>query len=352
MIKKLVTIKDVAIASGVSIGTVDRIVHNRGRVSPETEKTVRQKIAELGFRPNIHASMLSVKKEFRIAVIIPFFQSGDFWSLINLGITKALEEYEALRIDLIPLYYNQFDEASFKQACEKCKEISPDGLLMAPIHKDLSWELVNTLNKKGTSTIFIDTMIPDCDYLAFYGINMFDSAYIAADLLFKRDPGIRRIVSFNIDRGNYPKNEAFEKRRNGLLQYISDFNLGCELVECPMSPSDFMGNINTFDGFFRANPDIRNIITFNSRAHLISDWMEIRGYRQFDLTGYDMIPSNMEGVRKGTITTLIAERTDLESYSALKSLIEHLAFGRIPEKRDNFFPIDILTKYNVDYYLG
>ena len=37
---KKVSIKDVAKRAGVSIGTVDRVIHNRGRVSEKTQKKV------------------------------------------------------------------------------------------------------------------------------------------------------------------------------------------------------------------------------------------------------------------------------------------------------------------------
>lgn len=45
----IVTIKDTARMSQVSIGTVDRVIHNRGRVSKETEDRVRRVIKETGY---------------------------------------------------------------------------------------------------------------------------------------------------------------------------------------------------------------------------------------------------------------------------------------------------------------
>ena len=47
-----VTINDVAKAAGVSKGTVDRVIHNRGEVSEKSRKKVLKVIEELGYKPN------------------------------------------------------------------------------------------------------------------------------------------------------------------------------------------------------------------------------------------------------------------------------------------------------------
>ena len=67
--------------------------------------------------------------------------------------------------------------------------------------------------------------------------------------------------------------------------------------------------------------------------------------------GYDMTPANVRALKKGTIRYLIAQRTDDQAFTATKALVEYLSLGTAPAMRDNLFPIDILTKYNVDYYL-
>ena len=41
---KTYRIKDIAEMSGVSTGTVDRILHNRGKVSEEAQKKVEEKV--------------------------------------------------------------------------------------------------------------------------------------------------------------------------------------------------------------------------------------------------------------------------------------------------------------------
>ena len=57
------TIFDVAKLSGVSRRTVDRVIHEKGRVSQETIEKVRKAIKELGYTPNPAASSLANRKE-------------------------------------------------------------------------------------------------------------------------------------------------------------------------------------------------------------------------------------------------------------------------------------------------
>lgn len=42
----------IAKLAGVSRGTVDRVLHNRGQVRPETEEKVQAVMQELDFQPN------------------------------------------------------------------------------------------------------------------------------------------------------------------------------------------------------------------------------------------------------------------------------------------------------------
>ena len=46
-----VTIQQIAEAAGVSRGTVDRALNNRGRINPEVAKQIRQIAEEMGYVP-------------------------------------------------------------------------------------------------------------------------------------------------------------------------------------------------------------------------------------------------------------------------------------------------------------
>ncbi|SEA24953.1 transcriptional regulator, LacI family [Alistipes timonensis JC136] len=350
--ERTATMEQVAQAAGVSIGTVDRVLHNREGVSEKTRKKVFKVINEIGYKPNIYASILSRRKDFSIVAIIPYFQTGEYWELVYSGITRAVKQSQGLNIDLKIFYYNQFDLESFRGACRNTIDAQPDALFIAPIYKEDTIRLVHRLTSLSIPVAYIDTKPENTDYLAYFGMPLFESGYLAADLLVGKDPGVKEVVSFNIDRGEAPPNDSMLTRHRGFRAYLDDNNPGCKLTDCSMSPFDFLHNMRLFDAFFEEHPDVKHIVTFNSRAHLVSDWMEIRGIRDKKLLGFDMLQANMRALKNGTISVLIAERTDKEAFNAVKSLIDFLVLRQRPRHRDNFSSIDILTRYNVDFYLA
>ena len=98
--QKRVTIKDVARLAKVSKGTVDRVIHNRGEVSEESRAKVMEVIEQLGYKPNMYASLLASKREYKIVALIPEFSEGEFWELMQRGISKAAREYAEFNVDI------------------------------------------------------------------------------------------------------------------------------------------------------------------------------------------------------------------------------------------------------------
>ena len=65
---KNIRLTDIARLANVSVGTVDRVIHNRGRVSEENIRRVKEIMEQVGYRPNLIARSLAVKKPSTIAL--------------------------------------------------------------------------------------------------------------------------------------------------------------------------------------------------------------------------------------------------------------------------------------------
>lgn len=76
----MITIKDIAKEANVSAGTVDRVLHNRGGVSQETETKIKKILKQKKFKVNLIASSLAMKKHYNLATLIPQYDEENlFW---------------------------------------------------------------------------------------------------------------------------------------------------------------------------------------------------------------------------------------------------------------------------------
>ena len=64
MDEKQYTIKDIAQMAGVSAGTVDRVLHQRGEVSESSKRKVEAILKEIDYQPNMYDIGLARKKKY------------------------------------------------------------------------------------------------------------------------------------------------------------------------------------------------------------------------------------------------------------------------------------------------
>ena len=77
------TIREVALKSGVGIGTVSRVINNSPQISEETRKKVLKAIKELNYVPNVAGKRLSQNRSYVIAIIVPVIDHPYFATLIE-----------------------------------------------------------------------------------------------------------------------------------------------------------------------------------------------------------------------------------------------------------------------------
>lgn len=67
----MVTIKDIAKATGVSPSTVSRVIADNPRISMQTKRKVRKAMKEMGYHPNVNARNLVSKSTKSLGIIMP-----------------------------------------------------------------------------------------------------------------------------------------------------------------------------------------------------------------------------------------------------------------------------------------
>ena len=92
----------------VSIGTVDRVIHNRGRVKQKTQERIERIIKDLEYKPNIFARNLALGANFKIAVIMPHGeQDGGYWLLPLNGIEQAINNLQHYNLSSQIFHYDK-----------------------------------------------------------------------------------------------------------------------------------------------------------------------------------------------------------------------------------------------------
>lgn len=85
-----VTIKDVARAAKVSIGTVSRVVNDQPSVDPETRRRITRVMADLGYAPNAVAQSMRTMVTRTVGFIVPDISNPN-WSCILRAASELLQ---------------------------------------------------------------------------------------------------------------------------------------------------------------------------------------------------------------------------------------------------------------------
>ena len=111
-----IRIKDIAEKAGVSVGTVDRVLHNRPNVSKSSREKVESVLKSINYQPNMYASALAYNKSYTFYCIIPKHESEAYWDEIEEGANKACEARRDFHIDVKMMYYERLQQMPKRQS--------------------------------------------------------------------------------------------------------------------------------------------------------------------------------------------------------------------------------------------
>ena len=131
---KKTSLEDIAKAAGVSIATVDRVVNQRGGVSPKSEAKVLEWASRLNLDRKIFRPTL---KSLRIAVLLPLAKNPFFAALRDAFVALDGGSNAAQ----IRIYIHTFDPIDTRAAARKIDLVAAesDGIIVCcPDHQDTS----------------------------------------------------------------------------------------------------------------------------------------------------------------------------------------------------------------------
>jgi LacI family transcriptional regulator len=340
-------IKEIAELANVSIGTVDRVLHNRGRVAKDKEELIRKIIKENGYTQNIFGSRLSISKNYVFLVIMPKLeQDSSYWEMSARGIEKAANELKLYKVSVRYLYYDRYSTLSQKRTFAKALDEDVDGILLAPINTDAVLGFINKLSGK-TPYVLFDSELPDTQANCFIGQDSFQSGVVAAKLmsLLIKD-GASSIAIVTIADDIHIKNRA-----DGFRSFFS----GNELVYIKTFTLDLFNDKNTnqfMEKVLHDTPNCKGIFIPNSATHIAAEYFRNQPERQVYIIGYDIVKDNIELLNEGHIDFLISQKADVQGFEGIIALYKSVVIKEQVKNNRIMMPIDIITKENLQYYLS
>ena len=332
--------KDVAQAAGVSIGTVDRVLHRRGRVARETIRRVEHAAAELRFSPNPAASQLSRSTFHVFLVVLPMpEQDGGYWQLVVRGVQRALSELAPHAVETEFLYYDRFNPQSLLRLIPGLVHQQATGVVLAPAIEEPARALVEQLPPK--TVVLIDGELPDDRVLATIAQDSRESGVLAGKLL-DLSAGARRFLSVTVGQDDY----HLQIRRQGFESYFASPAVRAlqSLEHLDIRDDRAWADL---ERWFQREERPEGIFVTNAAAHRVVERLP-RGYRP-RIVGYDLISENARCLRDGAVEFILNQQPENQGYQGIYTLYRHRVLNEEVESRLRM-PIDVIMRENMSYH--
>lgn len=345
-----IRIKDIAEKAGVSVGTVDRVLHKRPNVSKEALEKVEKVLKEINYQPNVYASVLAYNKSYIFHCLIPKHSSEAYWEEIEQGVLKAIEMRRDFQLNIKIKYYNRLHSKSFVETYEESLAENPDGVILVPYTMELTKNYTDELHKHNIPFILLDSYMPDLQPLSFYGQDSIQSGRFAARMLMLIAKEEKAIMLMKQTKDGRMISRQQENREVGFRNYMEDHFPNVQILEINLPLDE---ERKRYDGilekFFKTHPEIHHGITMNSKAHIVGEFLLKTNRREIQIMGYDMVHKNANCLRQGSISFLIAQHAYQQGYSSVETLFSALVLKK-EVRAVNYMPIELLSKENIDFY--
>lgn len=346
-----ITIKDIAEKAGVSVGTVDRVLHKRPNVSKKALAKVNKALEEMKYEPNMYASALANSRRYDFYCLMPKHESEAYWEEVEQGQKKCCDARRDFHVHINIKYYKRNDVNSFVEQYTAILEAEPDGVILVPAKLDVTRVFTDIMHERNIPFIMLDSYLPDLRPLAFFGQDSFASGYFAAKMLMLIAGNEKEIMLMKqtLDGVNVASKQQ-DNREVGFRHYMADHfpDIKINVLDLPYQSTKKHHDV-LLESYFTEHPSTHHCITLNSKAHLVGDFLLKTNRRNVQIMGYDMVGKNARCIREGSISFLIAQHGYQQGYYSVDALVRAIILKKHVTPV-NYMPIEILMKENVEFY--
>ena len=338
-----VTSQQIAELAGVSRGTVDRVLHNRGRIDPEVAARIRKIAEELGYRPNTNGqALVRARQGFRLGAIL---QSAETPTMQDAaaGARQAAAELRASGLEVELREVQGRDTFQVLRQIDELVAWGASGLAVAAGSAPELVQRIDALHDRGIPVVTFNTDAPDSRRLCFVGMDNYRAGQTAAGLIRQMLPGGGLVLPI----AGHVNNSAHNSRLRGFLDTLEDSR---DIQLLPSQPcfdrDDYAHEIAQHT--LRENPSLACIyITSNGQRGVCRAIEDERRKGRVRVVAYDLNEPNRRLLKSGDLSFVLDQMAFQQGSQPLQILYNYLLNGKAPEDALLYTDILIRTGYNM-----
>lgn len=333
------TIKEIAQAAGVSIGTVDRVLHNRSGVNAVTARLVREVAEKLKYSPNTAAKALRLQqKPLRVGVMLNESAYNVFAAKVLEGVQSAYTELRQMGLDLLPFYMSSHALDEQLDLLERAEKASLDGLIIRPVNHPKVADKISALVEKGVRVLSCVSDIQSSGRFCFVGTDEYLEGRKTASLLSKL---VRGRIHFAVITGSLNMLNHYNKVL-GVQDYFSEKFPDTE----HLGILDVERNVETAISLLKAlqkTKPLNALLIQSMDRRRIEKICQSLDQREMVVCAFGEAGEMQALVQSGVLSFALDENPFLQGETAMKTLFEALFHKQIPKDEHVRIPTPIIV---------
>lgn len=346
-----VTIKDIALKTNLSYGTIHRALNGKKGVGDQVRAEVIKVANELGYVPNHVASSLK-RKPLRIVVSFPSPEGENkyFYSDVWQGYRNCMKEFVDYNISVIEVpYHKKNSESKERDLLEILDEYKGDinGLITQGHIDETGENAIMKYHEAGIPIAFacddIDKIHSLCCVEADHNL----TGMVAAELITSQIPHGSSIL---IGTSENPVPSHFQTLK-GFESFIKKENLEYEIIKV----YGYEKNNETFNrtkDLLNNNKDIKAIYSVNARdtVSMCKALIESSAPKNMAFVGSDIFKESVDFLKQGYIKNIMYKNPKGQAFRATKYMLDFLFKNIKPEKEMIYVDTLVVFRSNIHLY--
>ncbi len=337
-------INDVARHAGLSVSTVNRVLHEPQKVREDTIKAVLEAAEAVGFYgvASIKGSLTSARPKVRIGLLLlplkrTFYK--DLARVFEIAAKAATGHQVILRVE----HFDDLAPQNVVDGILRLAETSDVIGVVAPEHPMVS-AAIEQLNERGIKTFAIITQLTARCAVGYVGLDMWKVGRMAGwafDNICKRPGKIAILV------GNH-RYRCQETNESGFRSYFREHSSGFELLEARLTFESSTISHEVTSEILRQHPDLAGLyISGGGLSGAIKALRESGRSNEIVAVGYELTEFTRAALIDGTLNFLITHPMQTLAREAISAMIRAFEGDAEFQPQTITLPFELYTPENL-----